>query len=531
MSQLLEILGRGVGVPVDKLIWQWLKATTDPQAHNSPKSDARFSRLNPVIELAEKRKHEAAQAELQRYLVNYPDCCYGRLAAVAFCLEENLLDQAVEQLKIVYARQPSNMMALYALGHCYERQGRETDAVAFYQDCLKFRGYLHLPHQRLAAITFKNGQLEKTIHEYQVLAREYPDDMATLVTLGYLFVAGGKFHKAAEIFSTAILMQPDSFAAENDEIELLIEDDALPEAHEKIDQMLADDPNRPDLVVRQADVLAKMGEDAEALAKYEQAVALCPDFLSATIKLGRHHLRMGDPKLATRSFNCAMEINDRIVDAYIGLATAQKLAGDTSEALVSLSLAAAIDANSPLLFAETAALQFRTDCGPDTGISSLTIQLPQAIVAAHQQQLHTHPHDPDIHYRLGLLLMCSGRITEAAELFQKSLQINPTFARARNKLATCLFETDETALALEELAEPDGLDEETLNLHYKVALLYCDRVKFASSLLNLEQSIEDSFASTDATVNISIALQNLGLLDRSNALWEGISDLANHTTS
>jgi tetratricopeptide (TPR) repeat protein len=528
MSQLLEILGRGVGIPVDQLILQWLKAAADTQSRNLPKADARRSRLNTIIDLAEARKYQAAQNELQKYVVEYPDCPYGHLAAAAFNIEDNLLEQAIEQLKVVYARQPSNMMALYALGHCYERKGGEAEAVAFYQDCLKFRGYLHLPRQRLAAISFKNGQLEKTIHEYQALAREYPDDMATVVTLGYLYIAAGKCRKAAETFSTAILMQPDNFITENDEIELLIEDDALPEALERIDQLLADDPDRPDLIVRQADVLAQMGEDAEALARYEQAIVLCPDFLAANIKLGSQRLRMGDSQPAAQQFNHAMEVNDRIVDAYIGLATAQKLAGDTSEAIVSLSLAAAIDANSPLLFAETAALQFHTDCHGATD-TSMAVQLPQPIVAAHQQQLLAHPHDPDLHYRLGLLLMGSGRTTEAAETFRKALEVNPTFARARNKLATCLYETDEKALALEELAAPDCLDHETLNLHYKVALLYCDRIKFASSLLNLEQSIEDSFASTDASVNISIALQNLGLLDRANVLWDGLSDLANRT--
>jgi len=39
--------------------------------------------------------------------------------------------------------------------------------------------------------------------------------------------------------------------------------------------------------------------------------------------------------------------------------------------------------------------------------------------------------------------------------------------------------------------------------------------------------MEDNFASTDAAVNISIVLQNLGLLDRVAAMWENLSETAN----
>jgi hypothetical protein len=85
---------------------------------------------------------------------------------------------------------------------------------------------------------------------------------------------------------------------------------------------------------------------------------------------------------------------------------------------------------------------------------------------------------------------------------------------------------DKQPEVLDELLGHDFLDKDTLSLHYKTALLYCDKVKFASSLINLERHLEDNFASPDATVNISIVLQNLGLLDRVTAMWDNLSDTA-----
>jgi tetratricopeptide (TPR) repeat protein len=123
-------------------------------------------------------------------------------------------------------------------------------------------------------------------------------------------------------------------------------------------------------------------------------------------------------------------------------------------------------------------------------------------------------------------MMSVGRIDEAIKAFQSALEINPTYTRARSKMAVCLFETDQKEVALEQLIGPDCLDKDTLELHYKVALLYCDRIKFASSLINLERLLENNFACTDATVNISVVLQNLGLLDRAAAMWDNLSDMA-----
>ncbi len=70
-------------------------------------------------------------------------------------------------------------------------------------------------------------------------------------------------------------------------------------------------------------------------------------------------MRMGKPASAAIQFTQAALINDRLVDAYIGLATAQKLSNSTSEAMTSLSLAATIDTNGPMLFAQAACLQCR----------------------------------------------------------------------------------------------------------------------------------------------------------------------------
>jgi len=356
MSTLLEILGRAITVDTADLIVSWLDALKISKDNSE---SAQYLQLNKIIELLGNGKFDAAQEQIRLYLFENPACTRGRMAAAAVYLQRNQIQNAIEELNSVYLRQPNNTMALYALGHCYERLGKEAQAVEFYQDCLKFKSYLQLPAQRLAAIYFKNGQLEKTIQQYELLKNEYPDDISILVTLGHLYIAGLEYTKAIETFNTAILLHPGNFYTDDDDIDQLIADGQLYDALEHIQDLLQNQPDRPDLIARCADVLSMLGSTAEAVSQYEEAIRLCPDFLEATIKLGTQYLQLNAEQLAAQQFNRAVEINDKIVDAYIGLATANKLAGDIPYALATLSLAAAIQPNSSFLFAETATLQFK----------------------------------------------------------------------------------------------------------------------------------------------------------------------------
>jgi len=526
MSQLLEILGRAITIDTTDLIWHWLNAVKLPGDNSE---SAQYHQLNKAIELMGDMKLDAAAEQLRLYLFDNPSCTYARLAAAAICLHNHQLHEAIKELNSVYMRHPNNTMALYALGHCYERLGKESQAVEFYQDCLKFKNYLQLPAQRLAAIYFKNGQLEKTIQQYQILKDEYPDDISTLVTLGHLYIAATEYTKATETFNTAILIHPDNSYTQDDSTDLLIADGQLHEALEQLDYLLQAQPVRADLLMKRADVLSMLGVTTEAVSQYTEVLRICPDFLEATMKLGTQHLQLHQERLAAKQFNKAVEINDKIVDAYIGLAVSQKLAGNVSDALGTLSLAAAIQPNSSILFAETATLRFRAglrESLPFDGEDDLA-NLIEAVIVAHRQQLTHRPQNPDLHYRLGVLMMSVGRIAIAVESFETALEINPAFTRARSKLAVCLFELDQRPAALDQLLGPDCLDKDTLELHYKIALLYCDKLKFASSLINLERHLENNFACADASVNISIVLQNLGLLDRVTAMWDNLSDTTN----
>lgn len=544
MSRLLEIFGRAITVNTAELIYHWLNTVRSRNRTDNTES-LQEQDFDKILELISEKQLDSAEEKLKFYLFEKPSCIFGRMASAAIYLHRNHLKEAIEALSSVYLRQPNNTMALYALGYCYERLGKEAEAREFYQDCLKFKHYLQLPMERLAAMYFKNNEIERTIEEYEQLRDEYPDDISSLVTLGHLYIANLKYNAAIETFNQAILIHPDNFHIQEDEIDILIQAGQLHEAAERLEWLIeqqnnsADSPSgrpfgvlEPVLNVKLGDVLGMLGEDTEAILHYNKAISAQPNFLEAAVKLGTKYLRIEQYTSAAQQFNRAAEINDQIVDAYIGLAIAEELAGRGEDALVTLSLASAIQPNSTLLFAETAILQLKAHHEKDFELQMGAPFDPiETVIEMHRKQLAEYAGNAELNYRYGILMIRVGKISEATQAFRNALGINPTYHRAKSKLALCLYETGNEKLALEQLADIDILSNDILELHYKTAILYCNKGQFQTSVKNLEQLMQNNFAQADAAINIAVVLQNLGLLDRASATWDSLAQTTNQAFS
>jgi tetratricopeptide (TPR) repeat protein len=529
MSKLLEIFGRAVTVDTADLIWHWLGVMRNKQENYGTTLEG--DDFDEIVDLLGKMELENATEKLKFYLFENPDCLLARMVSAAICLHNNDLAGAIEQAQSVYMRQPSNTMALYTLGYCYERLGQESEAIEFYQDCIKFKSHLQLPRQRMAAIYFKNGRLDKTISQYEHLTSEHPEDVSSLILLGYLYSADKQYEKAADTFNSAIVSHPDNFHEDdqhNDTSEL-VEAGRFEEAMERVTWLMGQVGEMPDLYVRMADIFSKAGRAAEAIENYENAIRIQPNYLEATIKLGTHYLRIQRPSLAAEQFNRAAEINDEIVDSYIGLAMAQGLLNQKDDAIKTLSLSSAIQQNSTLLFSETATLHLQNILNEEARLSNQAeppAVMIEDVIKAHKEQIVSTPKSADIHYKFGILMMVQGNIPKAIEFFESALEINPTHYRSSSKLAVCLHDCGKNDLALESLMAMSLMDRDTLQLHYQTAILFCDKRRFADALASLENTLKQNYADPDAIVNIEVVLENLGLVDRAISTWDRLTETA-----
>jgi tetratricopeptide (TPR) repeat protein len=388
----------------------------------------------------------------------------------------------------------------------------------------------------MAAIYFKDANLSETVRQYELLTTEHPEDISSLVLLGFLYIANKQYERATDTFNMAIIAHPDNFNEDNYEEQLgqFVTAEQFEEAIEAVQRTMEQIGEMPDLYAKMGDILSQMGRINDAITHYETAIRLQPNYLEATIKLGTHYLRLQRTAMAAEQFNRAVEINDEIVDAYIGLAISQKFAQNDEQADRTLALASAIQQNSTLLFSEAATLHFQVTLDEETNSNPTAAPYPvmiEDVVRTHQAQMDNTPKSADIHYKYGILMMATENLPSAVKSFENALQINPTHYRARTKLALCLHETGQCDLAIQKLTESDLLQAPMLELHYQTAILFCDKQKFAAALANLENTMKANFTQPDAVVNIQVVLENLGLIDRAAATWDRLTEAAHNAIS
>ncbi|MCD4831752.1 MAG: tetratricopeptide repeat protein [Anaerohalosphaeraceae bacterium] len=526
MSKILEIFGRAVGINTAGLIWNWLTAAVE--------ADSEHRNLSEILELVSMGNFGAACEETKKHLLEKPDCINGRMAAVAICLETGDIAGAIKNLQSVYYRQPNNTIALYVMGYCYERLGKEAEAMAFYQDCLKFKNYLEMPRQRLAAIYLKNRQIERAIEEYKQLQIEYPDDIRTFILLGHLYMFDGDCESAKDAFNDAILVHPDNFSssAESQQIKEMMDGyDGDYQVVEYINNLIEQNPQAADLHIQLGDILLKAEEVTDAAMAYEKALKLQPNYLEAAVKLGTTHIGMGNEMIAAEKFNRAVDINDEIVDAYIGLSESEILSGQEERAYLTLELAGAIQQNSCVLFAETARLRVMAAMKQENEFLSLddenqdSAEPGKMVIDAFQKEYRNNPGNQAVAYGLGLIYMRFKKYEQAREIFSGVLDINPTHHRARSRSAICSMELGQKLEALSCIGNHTEINSEMINLHYKTAVLYSDRKRFISALDKANQALSAAFDTEENAATLIEVLQNLGVMNRAFACWNTLGEM------
>ena len=519
---LLEILGRGVTVDTAELLTGWLN---EYGYTLGDRDDAAYKAwLEAVVKDLLDRRFEAAEQRVRSHLAADPRSVAGHMALAALCLHDEATARAQASLEIICGQRPDHTLALYALGHCSERLGDEATAVACYQDCLKFRSFLHLPLLRLAAIHVKNLQYESAIEHYLGLRQIDPESMSIHVAIGTLSLVSGQYKQAIQAFENAILMNPDALVSQDPQIDRLIQEDQLDKALETVDGQLLVFPQNPDLLTKHADILCLMGAHDQAIEEYHQALRQCPTYLEAAVKLATHCSDLESFDEAARYFSEALEINDQIIDAYVGLATSYNLAGGHWHVCGALCSASMLQPHASLLLVQAARMLLKSadPCLEPSDDPSVVQGLLQQ---AFDNRLQADPGDPMAHYAAGLLAFHTEGPSDTIRHLRHAVELHPQYPRAATKLIVSHYAHGDNTEAMEQLnAQSIAPDPATLELYYKTALLYCSRPRFAGSMLNLTHRLNDNMADMDPAAHIRIVLQNVGAVDRAEAMFDWLRD-------
>lgn len=545
VSHLLEILGRGLIAELQAAFRQVLADDADRKTESlKSAAQAQPPDADALIALGVRMLHE------QQYGAARDAFCEASKAdrdstraylGLACALDElGLIRAAAESLREAQLRTPTDPAVLFALGFCLEKVGETDEAIDAYESAIDINSDLRNAHERLAAIYLRRDDLQLAITHYEHLCYCEPDNVAASLALAGLYLRTEQFDDAIRRFEYAIAIDPENWEAQDDLVTAYVEAGRLDDAVDRLVTLIDRDPHCVENHVRLGDLLRDMGQDRAAADAFAHAVKLNPDHLEASIKLGAVNLRKGDYGQAMKAFTHATELNDRVLSAYVGIGVAQQALGKTGEALETFEMAAGIEPNSTLLFAETARLQLLANAAaqskrylepeeiaqrPEETLSDDVADLIDTQIASLRRAIRSHPTHADLHYRLGLLLRHRGDLAGAVQAFQAAVNINPSYAKAQAKLGLALRALGRDEEAIKSLRSALTLDCETIDLHYQLGLIFADRGEFNLAVQSFEDAVNARPDKCDYVANLALALQNMGLLDRAAATWQVLNEI------
>ncbi len=221
------------------------------------------------------------------------------------------------------------------------------------------------------------------------------------------------------------------------------------------------DATNPEIYIRYINLLIRINEAEEALARAEEAAVLAPEndriwtaVAAAHIANGERLNDAGDPTAANLQFaqayraaETAISINPENADAYAYSAAGLVLQFEPDlyqDALDRADLATVIDPDNPL-----------------GRLYKGVVLTNQAFYTAAREQFQLGLQSeelPQLYYELGYNFFGDGNVSEAILSFQKAVDIDPNFAPGYDALAHMYLQ-----LGQDNLAEENGLQSIALN--------------------------------------------------------------------
>jgi tetratricopeptide (TPR) repeat protein len=174
-------------------------------------------------------------------------------------------------------------------------------------------------------------------------------------------------------------------------------------------------------------MLFRQGKVQEAIAHYEQAVHIMPDYADAHYNLGNALEKAGHVQEAVGHYEQAVRISPGNAEAHNNLGNGFVLEGKLSEAISQYEQSLQIDSE----FAEA-----------HNNLGNVFLQegkLSEAI-GHYERALEINPDHADAHYNLAVALEQAGRVQEAIKHYEQALRIDPENAEAHNNLGNVLLQ-------------------------------------------------------------------------------------------
>ncbi len=235
------------------------------------------------------------------------------LAGAQEAIDRGDFDTAATILENFLFEHPGHRDALFELAYLRTLQERAGEALDLYRQVLEVAPDFHPARMNLALILLRQKQLEEALREFEHILkddpRSYKAQLAYATTLDEL----GRDDEALEHYRRAAALNPEDPEPRRAALALALPRRDWAIARQLVAELQEITPADPELHLLEAELLANLGKDEEALTVYERY--LNRGDTSAPSTLGEIHMRagwlarkVGKGEDALRHFRAAREI-------------------------------------------------------------------------------------------------------------------------------------------------------------------------------------------------------------------------------
>jgi tetratricopeptide (TPR) repeat protein/SAM-dependent methyltransferase len=219
----------------------------------------------------------------------------------------------------------------------------------------------------------------------------------------------------------------------------------IAEAMARYDAAVQVDPQYAPAHLNRGNILLASAQFDAARSAYEQAIACDPQYAAAHFNLGNLRYRAGEFAHALRSYQMAVGINPQFADAFVGMANALFGLGRTAEAM-----------------------------------------------EIYRRALTVSPDHAEAHFSLGVLAMTQGQPHEAAISLRRATGLRPDNAAAHRFLGAVLSSLGDLDGAEASLRRACSIQAESPEILNDLAMILQYRSKYPEAVLLLGRALEHS---------------------------------------
>jgi tetratricopeptide (TPR) repeat protein len=235
----------------------------------------------------------------------------------------------------------------------------------------------------------------------------------------------------------------------------------------------------------------------EAVAHFESALSLKPDFSEAHNNLGTAFLDLGRFDDARSEYIQALRLTPHDAGIHYNLGLALQKLGRPEEAV-----------------AETrASLEVRPNhagAHASLGNALQTLGRLDEAVAEYHEALRLNPDDAEAHHNLGSALGKLGRLGEAVAQYEETLRLNPASAKADRNLGFALLRLGRPAEAVTRFTDAVRLVPDSASAHYDLANALEDLGRHEEAAAEFRQALTYQPGFAEAANELGVALAELG---------------------